>query len=374
MVVKMIKVGIVTIHMAYNYGAVLQAYALKHTIRKLGNICEIIDYRVESIYGCYYPFADFYLSGLNLFSITGLRYIKYNLLSKIRWDKTAKFEHFIKKELSKNRIHNLKELKDIDYDIVVYGSDQIWNRSITGGEFEPFYFGKEIPHEVKKISYAASCGNANEDLKDDSYFLELVDEFDSISVREYELKDYLVSAGKKAEVVLDPTLLLDKNEWIDFIKKTNRRSEKYLLIYTIYDSPSIRQRAKKIAKENGLKIYEIDPNGETCADKVFNNLSPYEFVEVFSNAMYVLTNTFHGTCFSVIMNKEFEVYLDKHKRNNSRIVNFLTTIDLGNRISFSENGNEIKMKEKIDYMRVNLQLTSLRKKSIEYLEHNIGVK
>ena len=74
------------------------------------------------------------------------------------------------------------------------------------------------------------------------------------------------------------------------------------------------------------------------------------------------------------MNKEFEVYLDKHKRNNSRIVNFLTTIDLGNRISFSENGNEIKMKEKIDYMRVNLQLTSLRKKSIEYLEHNIGVK
>lgn len=295
------KVGILTFHCAHNYGAVLQCYSLQETLKELGHDVEVIDYRPKYITDCYRPIPRYRLCFRKPLLL--IKHILYEVLYVIpRW---SSFELFIKRYLCIS-----KTLK-INCDYIVIGSDQLWNRSITGGEFDPTYFGSGIiPDKTNVIFYGVSKGASAIKPEEKIKIAEALKGHHSISVREKPLADNLrVLLGKEdIFTALDPVLLHDKNFWGKFAKKP-KISEKYILIYEVQNSTRTEEIAKELSKRSGAEIIRIAANvyheSNNFGAKIV--VSPQEFVGWFMSADYVLTTSFHGTVFSLLFNKKFSV-------------------------------------------------------------------
>ncbi len=357
------KIGILTFHCAHNYGAVLQCYALQETLKQMGHDVEVIDYRPEYLLAPYRRFDVHRFISRNPLKMAKKCVTEIVLANKriIRYDS---FNRFITKEL---RLSEKTEGKSIPqkYDVYVMGSDQIWNPKITNG-FDPVYFGDfGFPKDNKKyVAYAASMGATS--LEDDAkaFYMKALKSFDSVSVREIQLAALLQPlTDKKVEIVLDPTLLVDRNLWSG-ITKTHRIKEKYVLVYQVrYDSNTLRI-AYDIAKEIGAVVVEITAffnprlkkNRLQCA-------SPEEFIGWIGNASCVVTTSFHGTAFSVIFNKPFYC-IALGDNGDSRSASLLKNIGLEDRMI---NKNDSPGFSGINYDHPNAKLSLLKEKSKEYL-------
>lgn len=357
------KIGILTFHCAHNYGAVLQCYALQETLKQMGHDVEVIDYRPEYLLAPYRRFDVHRFISRNPLKMAKKCVTEIVLANKriIRYDS---FNRFITKEL---RLSEKTEGKSIPqkYDVYVMGSDQIWNPKITNG-FDPVYFGDfGFPKDNKKyVAYAASMGATS--LEDDAkaFYMKALKSFDSVSVREIQLAALLQPlTDKKVEIVLDPTLLVDRNLWSG-ITKTPRIKEKYVLVYQVrYDSNTLRI-AYDIAKEIGAVVVEITAffnprlkkNRLQCA-------SPEEFIGWIRNASCVVTTSFHGTAFSVIFNKPFYC-IALGDNGDSRSASLLKNIGLEDRMI---NKNDSPGFSGINYDHPNAKLSLLKEKSKEYL-------
>jgi|LSQX01.3.fsa_nt_gb hypothetical protein len=353
------KVGIVTFHRAINYGAILQAYSLYTVCKRMGADPVIVDYRNPRLENRH---KEFRWKDCK----TPKDYIKFVLLANNYNNKFRKFRYFYEDylELSKPYL-TLEDLKkDISYyDRYICGSDQVWNGGIT--DLDPAYF-LTFANTEQRNSYAASFGfGVLADDKIDKY-KQLLSGFNHMSVRERDGADIIKRLlGNEVSVVLDPTLLLNKEDWSTLTVQSKHKD--YILVYGFGKGNHLLDFAISLAKETGLKIVRIG-NSYMPSRKFSYERSacPREFIGLFSAASYVVTNSFHGTAFAINFNKEFFTeMLPEAQSVNSRLENILDLFDLGSRQIRSSDASRIQA---IDYDHVNEKLKNERERSLEFLE------
>lgn len=368
------KIGLITYHSAYNFGSVLQAYATVKTIEMLGYSVETIDYQTKSQIDWYH--TDFSLAKSLREKIDTFGFI---FQRKFRERRAEKFEDFIYNFLnvSEEKYHNNEDFrKSPQYDILISGSDQIWN--IGCGEFKnekpeailPYFLKFGNPH--KKIAYASSFGSQN--LRTIRKYSKHLLDYDFLSTREPIMRDYIKrSTGKEVKLVCDPTWLLNKDEWLSIPGIYNPNKEKpYILVYSLYWSfiglnrwmPAI----KELANRNGWDVILISPVNyyRDKEIKIIKDAGPLDFLSYLSEARMVITNTFHGTIFSMNFNIPFFSCL---AQPSSRQGQMLALCHLEDRVVNSP--SEISRAEdiEIDFSDCSAFIRKFRNESIDYLKN-----
>lgn len=370
------KAAILTFHRAHNYGAVLQCYALNRAISKENIECITVDYWPDYFKSIYY-----YETRPSLSLKFLKKCIRYIQLKNILTKRNKAFETFIEKRipLTDKTYHNRSELtkEELNFDVFITGSDQVWNDKCAN--FDPVYFlDFDAANYAKKYSYAASFGfkSIPEKLVDE--YKRLLSDYEAYSVRESQGKNIIKSLLKKEAIqCCDPTLLLDREEWLEL--GDNAIQEDYILMYYVTKPVTLRKNAMEIAKEKKCKVIALPCQtsyqglsgkaDRRCGFEVRNCCGPEEFISLFANAKYVLTNSFHGTVFSLIFHKKFLVQteLGDGKQNN-RAKSLLETTNLEHR---TLENSKIDIEDDIDWEDVDFRISELRSKSIDYIK-NIG--
>jgi len=356
------RAKIITFHCVPNYGAVMQAYALQTILRNYFEYVEIMNY-------CPFSLTSQY-KVINNYSIKSIFYSLWSAKSYL--EKKRKFKFFSNNYLCVNdkKYRRQYDVEEYDTDFYFLGSDQIWNPEILKG-FDPIYFG----HFPKKtgatvISYAASIGKRHLTNKECETIRELINGIDYISVREEAAKNILSHlTNKEISVVLDPTLLLDKDKWSSITKKIY--CSDYLLYYSLNGYVETEVMAKKIANYLGLNLIEISGKKKPIVKKphiAIYNAGPEEFLSYIRNASYVVTDSFHGTVFSIIFERPFITI--PHKTRNSRIDTLLGKLGLLDRM-ISEFDKEI-IKKHYNVNIVNQKLSFEKMNSYNFLEKAIS--
>lgn len=362
------KIGILTFHRASNYGAFLQAYALSTTIANLGHEVEMIDYWPK-----YHSDSEkLIINGSLKQKIKNI--IAYFLTESKRKQREKKFETLRNKFIRVGKeIRYIKpeDLTNIDCDIVVYGSDQIWWK----GHFENFegydgvYWGEYINEKVKKITYAPSMGIINIGSSDIDYIKSSLKRFSAISVREDTLKKRIKDLTEKPiEVVLDPTFLLKREQWENLCTPRKVKGD-YLLLFNLSKSKETEAFAKDVSNRLNLKIVEV--TGSVMSTKfglnIFQTESPFEFLSLIKNASFVITSSFHGTAFSILMKKQF--YSTGFGKNGGRAFDLLSLLGLEDRYFETPMIDKIKT---IDYTNIAEKIDNLSANSYSYLRNNLS--
>ncbi|MBR9647301.1 polysaccharide pyruvyl transferase family protein [Clostridium tyrobutyricum] len=363
------KVGILTFHNAHNYGAVLQAYALRTKLRKMGHDAHIINYCNKKIQNRYSDKLKLEVSKRDIvFPTHWIKMIGKKLQNDYAQDTWKKqcdsFNNFINEILLENHTNKIKSdnLEKIEMDAFICGSDQVWASWITGG-LDPVYF-LDFQTSAKKISYAASMPSNKIPLKEQSYFKKCINLLDFVSVREEQVSITLNNlCNRSIKTVVDPTLLLDVNDYSNLLSASCEK-EGYVFAYFVHEDNILMECAQKIASQLGKKLielhYYLQKNLKGHNQRA--DFGPSEFLTYIKNADFVLTNSFHGTVFSVLYGKNFySIY-----NNDSRKDNLLNNLKLKSRHIYS--GDSIELNQEIDYESVYELLRWYRKSSIDFLD------
>lgn len=310
------KIGILTFHAAHNYGAILQCYALQKYLSAQGHTVEVINYQNEKLISVYKPFCVNRFLRKNPISFVKLlsAELKYYQLRK---ERCYKFSCFLDNYIPLSHTDML--FKDY-YDLILVGSDQVWNYKLTYG-FDKFYWG-QFDHSGKILaSYAASMHD-NWPKEYNSTIESYLQAFDYLSVRETSLLKKLqeIIPNKVIYQCVDPTLLLNAEDWKAFGKALNI-TKRYVLVYQVDPNPIAIKIAEKVSTERNLEILYLSARADGMNSKVIRSSSPQEFVELFMNAEFVVSSSFHGTIFSLMFNKPF--YSVRNKGKEERIISLL---------------------------------------------------
>jgi len=369
--IKNKKIGMLTFHNPNNFGAMLQAYALQKLLKNKGYDVEIMDYRlprIENFKKLFY-FKLYKNHSIYLFLRRTLSDIVFFPLNYMR---NKKFDEFMNRymNLSEIKYKNYEDLKSRgqEYDIYIVGSDLVWNPEAACG-VNPIYF-LDFVINAKKISYASSIGDSKISLENKIEYKKYINNLDYISVREKTAADLLQNITDKPIInVLDPTLLLSKQEW-NVISKKPKIKEKYILVYMVESTPNFIEIVNKISLKTGLKVVQFSRK------TIFNNeikrayiSGPLEFIGYIEEAEIIITNSFHGVVFSIINEKNF--YTVPHSTRGSRMVDLLNILGINDRIIYKP-GDITDLPCEIDYNIVNTQLEQQKKYSFEYLEKSIN--
>ena len=362
----MLKVKMLTFHNAENYGATLQAYALKETLKKLGTNPSYVNYENKAI------LADYKLIRTNSLKsfFSSLWYLPRNLKRKLS------FKSFSGVYLDGNSklYKNLSQIEqDIQVgDVFVAGSDQIWNPELTDGLSDVYTLNFQTDINIKRVIYGASLGNEEVLQKYASDFKIETRNLDCISVREQSIIRPLEAiCDKKVEQVIDPTMLLDKCDWDTLVSSNatiNLKDKRYILVYTLFESDEVTKIANHLSKMTGLSVVHF--RKYNAYDNEYMSLysrGPIDFVNAFKNAEYVITNSFHGTVFSIIYEKCFYSVLPRARAG--RIKDLLGKLNLGSRIV--DKTENISLEKKIDYTYAKEKIEEMRSQSIEYLKKGV---
>lgn len=368
------KVGILSMQRIKNYGSFLQAYGLKKTLENLNCKVEFVDYRVEE------PIVKDNNTKNDRFH-KALTAIKGNapLIQKLQYIKHKK--NFGKKYY---QILGLTEESNYtpDLDLLVIGSDEVFNciqkNKNVGYSLE--LFGKNN-NAKKLITYAASFGNTTleklQKYNKTEELSNLLSNFDSISVRDENSAQMIKKLTKKDVVYhLDPVLIYNYPNQVGLIPQLNV-SEKYIIVYAYNNRISKKESAwiKQYAKKNKLKVYAIG-GAQKCADK-FIDCSPFEVLAYFKNAEFIITDTFHGSIFSIIMHKKFVTLVRKsignEYGNEEKLTDLLKRLNLEDRITFNIEDVDKILEKEMNYNKVEEIIKNEREKTIKYLEEQINV-
>lgn len=357
------KIGITTFHRAVNYGAILQTYALQQALKKEKIESEVIDYRDNKIDNTYKLFYNKSPKRI----VRDVMY--YTILSK----RNKNFQKFIDNNitLSQKKLVNVEQLKSIEnnYDKFITGSDQVFNYRLTN--WDKNYFLDFVSDNSKKNSYAASFGLEEIPDSEKDEYIRLLNNFNHISVRE-DTGEKIVKnlTNKKATVDLDPTFLIDKEEWKKIAIKPKETN--YIILFAMQKNDSIMKIATKLAEKTGCEIIFItDSRKRRVKGKYKYSLSPEEWLGYFLNARYIVTNSFHGLAFSIIFNKDFFLELQKPPATaNSRLEKLLDIFELRNRQVINQEIKDINICT--DWNRVNEKLKVEKEKSLNTLRNIIN--
>lgn len=363
------KIAILTYHRVFNFGSLLQTYALQRYIESTGNKAFVIDYYPERLRKKRLLFhvnprwsKPFATKICHLIPAVIARLLGYRMMN------TFLKQYITMTDRSFVDENELKENLPAA-DLYLNGSDQIWNVDTSDGEVDKVFFMEFLPKEKRKAAYAGSFGKDDFSENDLRQIGRLLSRYDCVSVREKSGLDVLERAGiQGGEWVLDPTFLLQPEEWMK-ISESIKLPERYLLVYNLNRNPEIAKAAEFIAKEKKLKIVNFAHSFAFI--KGAKNIiypTPNMFITLFANADYVVTDSFHGTAFSINFNRQFICI--PAPRFNGRLESILGLFKIEERLIQDGNYDTI-IKSNIDYEKVNTILQAEREKSYGFMRGRI---
>ena len=358
---KKTRIGICTFHYAVNPGSTWQAYALYKTIASLGPDLDVrlVNYQETRYRGWMMTFK---LKWPPIHIV----YQLYKITSYLRYQRFWNCIGGLGKRMDDETIQNLE-----GYDVIVAGSDQIWNLELTGRNlnfFIPFCKG------AKKISYAASIGGKDFPEEDKVVVARYLRNFSHLSVREPEAQVAIEQLiGRKPELVLDPSLLLQKSNYEKIAWKPRVKKD-YILLHIVNINSEVIPFARRFAEAKGLQIVECHGHIEKKYkdDKILRRPDPRKWLGYLMNAKYVFTDSFHGCAFCIICHVPFYVRISSANTGmSSRIYNILGRYGLNDRLF--EDENAMFALGNIDFSRSDAMLQKDREQSISYLKKALGI-
>jgi hypothetical protein len=307
-----------------------------------------------------------------LFSLSILNYLSwkdklYHIIGCViyycqRKKRYIAFEDFISEHISP-----YTSSTEETYDVLIYGSDQIWRKQREIGNYNPVYFGKIIK-ALKHVSFAASMGKLPDTEKDKLCLKKLFSNLEKISVRERELKELVENLGYHCRQDIDPTLLLGKDEWINSLHIVNRYKEKYVLFYNLLPNAFDMQKVKDFASAKGLKIKILYSGAfKFPTSERLSTAGPADFLDLFYGADFILTSSFHGLAFALIFNKPFYAAFSE---NSGRAASLLESLNLSDRMLAT--GASIPINDNaIDWLMVNKKISDFRNSTLQFIENDI---
>lgn len=367
------SIGIITIHKINNYGSVFQAYALQKACEDLGYKVEIIDYNYPNSFHTPRKYASHEDSQPN-----EPKWIKM-LYALELINQHKRIDAFVNKfqKLSPKAYSHPSELEKEapQYDVYITGSDQLWNPRHCNGD--PAFLLHFAPDNSLKISYAASIG-ANSipaDLK--PQYKELLNRYAYIAVRENSGASVIKEvAGKEAAIVLDPTLLLDKEQWNQIATPRRLFKKKYILCYflnyTFNAFPYVDQLAEYMQKQTGYEIVRVarPPHKLGLPHTHYRvGASPEDFLALVRDAEMVLTTSFHGTAYAVNYGKPVFTVVQDRNASDSRQVSLMHNLGLDEQVLSITDEMPVKKRFTYDVLSEQKRLDTLRQQSMDYLKH-----
>lgn len=356
------KVAIATLHFYNNFGSVLQAYALRKTIQNMtGGQVEILPYRP---------------------ALPEYQYFQEEGLARRYIEKCSKFEDFrvIHLGMKVGRTGKLLQTAELekavrDCGVCVVGSDIVWGKEFSG--LDPVYFLQFAPAGCRRIAYAASVLlDAKGATEEETLFAEYLPGFDAVAVRETSAVQSIQRfTDKRVLAVLDPTLLLEADSYEELvIENEEMKKEPYLLSYFLTHDPAVVDYTNLLAQKLGLRVIHYFAD---YPKRVFDSSAgcfafagPGEFLGYMKNAACIFTNSFHGTCFSMIYRKPFYTYTAK-RAMLSRVRDMVGRLGMEER--FFEDFRDIpKVTMEIDYMGMEERLQAERMSSLRFLKNALG--
>ena len=362
------RIAILTQPLKANYGGILQAYALQNTLNKLGHASTIIEQQYIQEINYLRIFFELPKRLFTKYILKKRKYIFSERANNIKQIEIRKYTNsFISEYIINKFITNYNQIDLTQFDAFIVGSDQVWRPLYNWGEIEKMFLSF-IPKEkkIKRISYAASFGNNEWEFTDEQTETckELLSRFDAVSVREIDGIELCRKYLKREDAVwvLDPTLLLDRNDYENLCKNVPCLEENTLCAYILDLNNDIVLKLKTIADKKRLKLKIVSADNN-CT------LSIPEWITMFRDAKCIITDSFHGTVFSIIFNKEF-YSITNIERGGSRFTSLLSLFGLINRLNNSI--NEISLVEDTNnWDSVNAKRDALKLYSINFLTSSL---
>lgn len=384
------KIGLINFYFANNFGATLQCYALYSILKKNGHIVEVIDYRSQDILDAYHmkfnAIKDIIYElqkekkdikyPLKIINRTVRYYVWYvknwRLLIKMK-----NYNDFIEKELLKTKecYKSLDELisNPPKCDCYIAGSDQIWNIENTGGKLDEAFFMKFGLSKTIRIVYGASCGRDNLSTRYVNNILDYCKDIDFISVREQSLLEQLCKCKDKLLIskVCDPVFLLTKEDWDKVKAKTKHVDKEYILIYLLNKPENLQKLIDELrAYYVNCKIYDISyrKSNVNGIDKYDQSCGPDVFLNYICNAKMIVTDSFHGTAFSIIYHKRFIslIRLDTGIRISDLLINMQLTDCI-----YDPKRSMASYDKEIDYYFAEKYVNHEKEDSLEFLKKSL---
>ena len=370
-----------------NYGTSLVGYALLKKIRQLGFQVEVINY-VKHL-----SFLQKFVFVWNAIRCGELKNIIARLTAKRLQKKHTKYAANIRirtKAVEKYQSKKILPLfKDYvgyeslhdgskNYDTVVVGSDQVWTPMSLPNKFFNLLF---VDDSVRKVAYGSSFGVSSIPRFQQKATGKYLDRFYKIGVREQKGKEIVDSLSRQnAQVVADPTMLLNADEWRREIFMESRASlEPYIFCYFLGTNQDARKAANELKAKTGYKIVallhmdEYVPEDEAFGDETPYDVDPEEFLRLIHNASYVCTDSFHCSAFSIQFHKQFMTFYrfaqGASTGRNSRIDSLFNVLGINRERLYQ--GNIMKIESPVDWASVDEKLDELRKKSIIFLKESL---
>ena len=364
--IQKMTVKVITRHAPSNYGSLLQSIATQTVLEHLGYECKMIDYQRKDERGIRMVLnqvsrkKDFSSPLKKLFYII-IRY-PVEKYAQCRFDRMR--NRYLKMT---KRCTTPEDLSQLKADAFMTGSDQVWGPVITG-MYDAAYFLQFATGGAKRLSYAASFGKTNFDAATTRVYQQMLASYDKITVREDSAVQMLESWGAKNcyGQVLDPTLLLSADEWIDLLvyeeMQIKYASQKYILVYQIHNDRQLSSYALRLAAHTGLKLLRVNP----FMNQVHRGGKFLLCLSLIKNATYIVTDSFHGTCFSLTFEKQFIEVLPNNT-TGTRNQSILALTGLSNRIVYDFDDFSI-IKRMINYQPVREILAKERGRSVKMLK------
>ena len=373
------KIALVSPHTGINYGTLLQAFALAKVIHGLGYSCEYISYTPyykKTVWERFGKKIKSFFRKERVEKTPGNEKDDYSFWSEPEFADIRKHAD----EFAKTRIpcssmtytpKTISRCKK-DYYKYIVGSDQAWSmeRYYVEASFNYLSF---VNKRGKKYSYAPSLGTTHLTEQHKKILSKNLDDFILLSCREKKNCDTLSELIEKpVELVVDPTMLLDKSFWLDFSAKIEL-PERYVLAYILGNKKNISEFAEQLGVKYGLPVYYVLTRPEYVEKEfVLRDLSVNQWIYAIANAAFVITDSFHGTLFSVNLNKQFYSFSKRANNNsylndNDRILDFLESIGLISRFVNDDDQKQLYDDTLIDYDVINPFVASLRDRSMSFL-------
>lgn len=376
------KIGIITFHFASNYGAVLQCYALQEYLTRRGHNVEVINYRPSYHMVRYAGWKNPFLVArenwkrnknerkIKRIYIYIRGFVRGIILSLKQTDgvKYRLFYDFTKKYLNQTQTYRtVKQLRrnPPEDEVYVVGSDQLWNPDFTDFRFDKAYFLDFGTPTTKRLSYAVSMKEEYTE-EEMAQLLFLSKKLNSISIRENN-KDFEKNINRMVNICIDPTLLLNSEDYSS-LEAERLIQEPYVFVYGLENSEDLNHATRIISKVRGLKVVNGSPHRTKilCECECVYNYGPKEFLSYIKYADYVITNSFHGTAFSILYHKSFVVI--PHTKRGRRMTELLSKLNLSARIWKCES---CEWNKNIDYGSVTNKLQELRYNTEKYFNSNL---
>ena len=358
------RAAFITIHVGYNFGSVLQTIATGRVLEEEGVEPVCINYIPPRV-----TEKRYWKEGMT----SGVRFFRRLLFFPIHYYAEKKYSRYLEKHCRLSTpIYNEDDFtkKCPHADFYVTGSDQVWNYKHNEG-IDANYFFECI--EGKKIAFASSIGMTELPQDYTDYMKQALKSFSAISVRESSAVELLAKWGIESTHLIDPTLMLNKATWAQYASPRLCK-EPYLFVYLPYnvsDKEMVYSSVRKIASKNNLKVvtYTWDHRKDNMADKTITFADPGDVLSLFLHADKVITNSFHGTAFSINLNKQFWVYMPS--LFSTRLLSLIDLCGLKERMLDCVIGDEL-MDRQVDFSQANQVLEIERNKARNFLKNALS--